>query len=650
MRSKKAWLAAAAAVLLTLCGVIGWALLRKTSPTQENRSYNLSFRWEGEAMPEDWVYDQKGWSVFVQEGDTPVLLTPNGFGGFWGDIQPGQTLYFSRVLEEDLTGDAILQLHTYEENVAVFLDDQLIFTTCPEQEVRIGYLTLPSRQEPSAAVLTVNLPRDSQGKTLTIAQSTASAWDVPEVWPITVRLICQAAFENELIGKILQAAVPAAALLLGSAALVLLFLGQLGHNRRDWGLLPAALSLLLWMAVVLLQSSVSGLYAGQSRVNWVELCKGLSLTALLGFLTSRAGRFRSVFWVVTGLTGLSCLLCPWLDLHYEALTSDYLTFLRFTLPQMTEFLSLCAFFVCAWVCWRGKQRFYTFFAPLSLAAVCMLALGGALKDGKQLVQQLELAVRYQTPAYFLWPLTLGTLAVALLALGMVLGEQELERRTRVRLISERGELTMSHYESLRAQNEQVMMLLHDMNKHFTMLRQMTGEERTRRYLDELLRQNEKIRPVIQSGNDMLDVIINGKLTQAINAGVRIELVRTHAPGKLPLTDMELCSLVMNLMDNAVAGVLDSHVQEPYIKLDIHTKNGFFVFFLENSARMQLEKKKPVPEHGLGLKIVGQIVERCEGLLETEQDEKSYRVTLALPLANGPDAAAAGSEAQKAGTC
>ena len=147
---------------------------------------------------------------------------------------------------------------------------------------------------------------------------------------------------------------------------------------------------------------------------------------------------------------------------------------------------------------------------------------------------------------------------------------------------------------------------------------------------------------------MLDVILNGKLTQAINAGVRIELVRTHAPEKLPLTDMELCSLVMNLMDNAVAGVLDSHAQEPFIKLDMHTKNGFFVFCLENSARKHQEKKKPVPEHGLGLKIVGQIVERCDGLLETEQDEKSYRVTLALPIA--PDAAEAGIESRKAGTC
>ena len=160
---------------------------------------------------------------------------------------------------------------------------------------------------------------------------------------------------------------------------------------------------------------------------------------------------------------------------------------------------------------------------------------------------------------------------------------------------------------------------------------MSGEENVQRYLDELLSQNERIRPVVQSGNPMLDVIINGRLTQAINAGVHIELVRTSAPKALPLSDTELCSLMMNLMDNAVSGVLDSGAQQPFIRLDMHVKNGFFVFGLENSARRPEKAKAPAPGHGLGLKIIRQIVEKSNGLLETEQDGESYRVTLALPL-------------------
>ena len=61
------------------------------------------------------------------------------------------------------------------------------------------------------------------------------------------------------------------------------------------------------------------------------------------------------------------------------------------------------------------------------------------------------------------------------------------------------------------------------------------------------------------------------------------------------------------------------------------KNGFFVFGLENSAKKPEKTKAPEPGHGLGLKIIRQIVERCDGLLEMEQGEDSYRVTLALPL-------------------
>ena len=630
MKRKRAWLAGVAALLI-LCAVLGWGLLRYVRPAQDDVTYDLSLGWAGEAMPDDWVYDQKGWKVFVQAGDAPVTLDADGFGGFTGDIQPGQTFYFSRVLEEELASDPVLQINAYGENMAVFLDGMLIYTDCPEQDNRIGHLTLPAREQLRSAALTVNLPGDCAGKTLTIAQSTGMDWEMPTVWPASVSLTCPNAYASGLISESFRTAVPAALLFAAGAAMLLAYLWQLRRGARDAGLLWAAISLLLWMAAILLHPSFTGMVFGQTRVDWRTLCKGLSLTALLAFLTSRAGRFRAAFWVLTALTGLSCLLCPYIDLRYEALTSDWLMDLRYSVPQMTGFLSLCAALICAWACWRKRKRFYAFFAPVSAIAAGVLLLGAFLYNGRQLLVQLQLAVRYLTPAYFLWPLTLSTTIAAAVSMAAELAEREIKRREGARMMDARGELTMQHYESLRAQNEQVMMLLHDMNKHYSVLRQMSGEESVRRYLDELLSQNASIRPVVQSGNPMLDVIINGKLTQAVNAGVRIELVRTSAPETLPMSDTELCSLMMNLIDNAVDGVLDSGAQQPYIKLDMHVKNGFFVFRLENSARNLEKAKTPAPGHGLGLKIIRQIVERSDGLLEMEQDVDCYRVTLALPL-------------------
>ena len=115
---------------------------------------------------------------------------------------------------------------------------------------------------------------------------------------------------------------------------------------------------------------------------------------------------------------------------------------------------------------------------------------------------------------------------------------------------------------------------------------------------------------------MLDIILNGKLSAAADAGITLELVRISAPDKLPLTDAELCSLVLNILDNA---------------LDLCVKEHFFVMFCENSTTLEHIQRETAPERGLGLKIIRQIAARYDDLLETEYDAGHYSVKLAIPL-------------------
>ena len=193
-------------------------------------------------------------------------------------------------------------------------------------------------------------------------------------------------------------------------------------------------------------------------------------------------------------------------------------------------------------------------------------------------------------------------------------------------------MSQQRYENLRRHNEEVMMLRHDMKRHFRLLRQTTTDEKTAAYLDELIGQNEKIQPVIQSGNDILDIILCSRLSAAAEAGVQVEITRADAPVTLPITDTDLCSLVMNLVDNAISAA--GSAATPFIKLDLHQKSGFFVFVCENAMspdRTEDNKEKTVPKHGLGLKIVHQIVERYGHLLTTEAAGCTYKVSLAIPL-------------------
>lgn len=110
-------------------------------------------------MPEGWVYDQKGWTVFTREGDAVTELAPDGFGGFDRLDELGQTFYFSRVLPEDVDSPT-LRLGTGNSAVTVFLDGALIYTDYPELDNRIGDLRLPMLDWVREELVLVTLPQN----------------------------------------------------------------------------------------------------------------------------------------------------------------------------------------------------------------------------------------------------------------------------------------------------------------------------------------------------------------------------------------------------------------------------------------------------------------------------------------------------------
>ena len=618
------------AVSLALCAVFAAVLLLYARP-MEDAVYDLSMICSGEAIPADWVYDQKGWTVFTQEGEAVTELSPNGFGGFTGLAVPGQTFYFSRVMTEELSSPT-LRLAVANRNVAVFLDGELLYTDCPELDNRIGYLTLPMLEWDRTEPVVVTLPPDYAGKTLTIAQSTDLIGEKQEpdttVWPCAVTLYCGYAYESGLIAESFQTAIPAAWFFLAGALLLALFVWQAFRGKADVGLVCAAVMAFLWLTSRMDMTSFALFYFGQPPVDIALQCREFALTALLVFLCSRlAGRRRVFPAVLTGAQGLSALaflLLQWRrTLSFSFLSAMY----------AIDLAALLAALVCGFFERRKGSWFFRLFCPLTAAGIGLWAAAVCFSPERRAMALQQLALG--SVPYFLWPLMLLMLVVALAVTVADVVRKEAARWAEARLLSERQELALAGYETMRRQHEEVMMLRHDMAKHLSLLRQMTGEPEVAAYLDELLGQNEKIRPVIQSGNEMLDIILNGKLSAAADAGINVEIVRMQAPEKLPLSDAELCSLLVNIMDNAVAAASAAGVEQPYIRLDAHLKSGFFVFSCKNSAArewMQGKKEQETgPTHGLGLKIIRQISERYGDLMETERGTDDYKVMLAIPL-------------------
>lgn len=619
---------------LVLCAVFGTVLMLYTCP-MEDVSLNLSLQPEGEAVLKADLenYDRRGWTVYTAEGDTVTELEPNGFGGFKG-LELGQTFYFSRVMEEKLDSPT-LQIGIVNQNIAVWLDDTLIYTDCPELDNRIGYLTLPMKEWESGSKVTISLPGDHLGKTLTIAQSFPEYLEGSTVmaFPGSVTLYCGYAYESELISESFRTAIICAvAFILG----VLLLIASV--RNRDWGVMALAMVAFLWMTGRIVETSFFRKYFVSYENSPLGAIRLISAWALLIFLYTRAGKFRKVLLGFIAACGLSlvCYVGVVLCVPTFGASNGILQFLALSLPEWLAFLSILLVLVFSLVYWRHESWFWRIFTPAAYAAlviywidvVCFVDPGIA---GQHILLNLQSGsidyVYYHTMPALMHVAVFTAIAEAI--------KREMARHTEKKLLEEHRKLSMISYENMRCQHEEVMKLRHDMNRHFQALQKMASEETVKEYLNDLIGKDREIRPVVQIENRTLEIILNSKIQSAIKSGIKVDIIRMEAPEELPLTNADLCSLVMNILDNAITAAAEFSLEQPNIQIDLHIKGNFFSLFCANSADIHQIEKVPgneiLPKHGFGVKIIQSIVERYEGLIDSEYGEDYYKIWVAIPL-------------------
>lgn len=615
-------------ILAVFCACI---LCIYVSP-MEDLSLDLSLMVEeGFADIDPANFDSKGWTVYTQEGSTKTELTPNGFGGYTG-LELGQTFYFSRLMTEDLDSPT-LQISTAEWNFVVFLDGEVIYSDFPEQKAAIGQLHLPVNEWVREEPITITLPADYHGKVLTIAQSFPEWTETGSVtaWPASVRLYCGYAYESGLISETTQST------LIASAAFLLVLVLLAGFVLSgDWSILCLALVAIHWMADMLIGTSFHAHYF-PTNANTVDAVLPLiSTLGLLCFLTLRSGKHGKYLWIPVAGYGLALVgnvLSLGLFPSFNSIFSPFV-FLTNGLPVWLAFISLAMVMVMGAIRWRKENWFYRVFIPLAFAGIMVSWAVQIFFINKGFAWTLIVTSLASGQIHYLHtPFQTGITAAALLTAVAEVVKKELNRRAEKHLMEQRQDLTMASFENLRRQHEEVMMLRHDMLRHFRTLHDMGGDERRTEYLSELIGQNQNIRPVVESGNEMLDIILNGKLSAAVDAGIQVEVPRSAAPAQLRLSDPDLCTLVMNIVDNAISAA--SKAEMPFMKLNIYEKAGYLVLLCENSFDPQAAetevKKETVPKHGLGLKIIRNIVDKYEGVIREEAADGLFNIEIVIPM-------------------
>ena len=131
--------------------------------------------------------------------------------------------------------------------------------------------------------------------------------------------------------------------------------------------------------------------------------------------------------------------------------------------------------------------------------------------------------------------------------------------------------------------------------------------------------------LVSTGNSVVDAIINGKCGYAQTLGIRTEAA-VLLPEKLHIDELSLCSVLGNLLTNAIEGA--AKAENAFLRVDMRPYKDYLMIVVKNTAARDVIKenphllttKKDAENHGFGLKAVEQVADWYEGTLRLEMEE------------------------------
>lgn len=606
---------------------------------------NLStFTSSGEAVT---GASEADWEVFTMTDGEKTLLTCDEYGSYMGLTYPGQTFYYSRVLKETLT-EPVLYIWASNYAVCIFIDEHLLYSDYPELDFSIGSTDLPMLDTDRARPLRISLPADYQGRTLTIAQSTFPEGDGPErtdyAFPCAVQIYSGYSYESDLISDTFELLIPAILLFILILFFLAGFLSKAFKGTFDFQLPILVLTVLFFLCRHLFQFEFAWNYFKNEFLYVAEVFHPLSIASLLLFLTMRIRYYRHLpilltacYWVSIG--ALVLLLSNTADLYY-----DLLYFISYTLSPALAFGTMLVMLILVFIHWKKKVAF---FCSMGKAAFAMLALYLAFLLISPLFfpgytasvfDRLYTDFHYLTFSFSIRLLEILILLSSSFALLVEYIQTEVQRQTDLSVLASQKEMALEDYKNISHYNNELLMLRHDITKHYLLLRSMseTDPEGLKTYLDELLGKVQGIPPLVNTENQVLNILVNNRLHKAQEQGIKPDIVSSQAPPELLLTDAELCSLVLNILDNAIENAAQVK-SDSWIRLNLHCKNNHFVFVCENSMLPQNDipekdaKKISIPRRGYGLKIIHSILQNYGDLVSVQSEGGIYKITVAIPL-------------------
>lgn len=196
---------------------------------------------------------------------------------------------------------------------------------------------------------------------------------------------------------------------------------------------------------------------------------------------------------------------------------------------------------------------------------------------------------------------------------------------------------LQHYEEINSLYRKLREVRHDMNNQILYMDRLLkdGEyEALEKYFGKT---KEYLSPALEMkdyGNKLVNAILWSKEDRARAEGIEME-VHVSLPEEVNVESYHLCSLVGNLLDNAIEGSKD--VEKPKITVTMRIKERYLFISVSNKVSEDILEINPDfhstkgdnDEHGYGIRIIRKIAEQYDGMVDFMVENGEFRASVML---------------------
>lgn len=215
-----------------------------------------------------------------------------------------------------------------------------------------------------------------------------------------------------------------------------------------------------------------------------------------------------------------------------------------------------------------------------------------------------------------------------------------KNRMNKKMTAFQADLMDKHYAEVENMYRQVRGWRHDYKNHIQTLKAymaVNEYDKVNTYLDRLDDDLTSVDTIMKTGSIIIDAILNSKISLANSKKISV-IARAAVPENLNISEIDLCIIIGNLLDNAIEACENIESGEKFIRVLISIKQTQLYIYVANTAPGGKLTKvngrfatKKSGYHGFGLMRVDKMVEKYRGYVRRSSEDGAFTTEILLPI-------------------